>query len=69
MNKRKDILLIAEEVRDKVVKDVHPRAHKAFSEVKSNIIQQLNAPKLLQWVHTQKKSMAKVHDLQTVKEK
>ena len=66
VDKRRDILLIADEVRGNIIKEIRPRAYKAFPEIKRNVFQQLDSSKVFQWIQNHKKLIAKVHELESV---
>ena len=63
MDRRKDVLMIVEEIRDNINEKTKPRAHRAFPGLKRDILHQLNPSKLVQWVLKKKKSLAKIHSL------
>ena len=63
VGRRKDVLMIAEEIRDNINKKTKPRAHRAFPGLKRDILHQLNPSKLVQWVREKKKSLAKIQSL------
>ena len=50
VDRRKDVLMIAEEIRDNINKKTKPRAHRAFPGLKRDILHKLNPSNLVQWV-------------------
>lgn len=68
VDKRKDVLLIAQEVRNNVTRQRQPREHKAFPKMKQDVLHYLDPSKLVQWVQKHKRALARVQQVQTAKQ-
>ena len=63
VDKRKDVLMIAHEVKGNVIQQKEPRAHRAFPKMSPDVLHEVDPSKLVKWVQGHKRALARLQEL------